>query len=198
MICSRRISRRTFLQYTSLETKFAQTFHFKFPSAVEMPTRPLKEFGYGEVTLASELHEKQLHETHTVLMELSEDSLLKPFCQMAGQPAPGVDLGGWYHFDPDYDSNSVDVGFAPSATFGQWVSALARTYAITGDRATREKVLRLNRLYAKTISGAFYDKNRFPAYCYEQLVCALINSHQLVHDPDAFSILEHTTDTALP
>jgi uncharacterized protein len=131
-------------------------------------------------------------------MELSEDSLLKPFRQMAGQPAPGADLGGWYHYDPDYDSNSVDIGFAPSATFGQWVSALARTYAITGDPATRDKVLKLNRLYAQTISGDFYEKNRFPAYCYDKLLCGLIDSHQYVRDPDAFSILEHTTNAALP
>ena len=174
------------------------TARLRFPVAVETSPRPLKEFGYGDVTMTSELHEKQLHETHAVLMELSEDSLLKPFRQMAGQPAPGTDLGGWYHYDPDYDSHAGNVGFAPAATFGQWLSALARTYAITGDSATREKVLRLNRLYAKTISGDFYEKNRFPAYCYDKLVCGLIDSHQLVHDPEAFSILEQTTNTALP
>src|SRR5450631_1144399 len=192
---SGRISRRRFVQATSLASAGAVTGHLGFPAVLAAPaTRlPLKEFGYGDVSLASALHEKQLHETHAVLMELSEDSLLKPFRQMAGQPAPGADLGGWYHYDPDYDSNNVDVGFAPSATFGQWVSALARTYAITGDAATREKVIRLNRLYAKTISGDFYEKNRFPAYCYDKLVCGLIDAHQLVRDPDAFSILEHTT-----
>lgn len=131
-------------------------------------------------------------------MELSEDNLLKPFRQMAGQPAPGADLGGWYHYDPNYDPDTVTTGFAPGATFGQWVSALARDYAITGDAATREKVLRLNSLYAQTISPDFYEKNRFPAYCYDKLVCGLIDSHQFARDPDAFSILESTTKTALP
>jgi len=186
------------VQSTSLATAGAVTSRFKFPVPAETSQWPLKEFGYGDVTLSSELHEKQLHETHAVLMELSEDSLLKPFRQMAGQPAPGTDLGGWYQYDPDYDNHAGNVGFAPAATFGQWVSALARTYAITGDDATREKVWRLNRLYAKTISGDFYEKNRFPAYCYDKLVCGLIDSHQLVHDPEAFSILEQTTNTALP
>jgi hypothetical protein len=160
---------------------------------------PLEEFGYADVTLNSELHEKQLQSNHQVLMELSEDSLLKPLREMAGQPAPGAELGGWYWYDPNYDPDTVTNGFAPGCTFGQWVSALARSYAITGDPATQEKVLRLNRLYAQTISGDFYgEKNRFPAYCYDKLVCGLIDSHQFVHDPDAFSILEHTTDTALP
>ena len=71
-------------------------------------------------------------------------------------------------------------------------------YAITRDQATREKVIRLNRLYAETISGDYYDKNRFPTYCYDKLVCGLIDSHQYVGDPDAFSILERTTNAALP
>ena len=133
-----------------------------------------------------------------MLMGLSEDSLLKPFREMSGQPAPGEDLGGWYHYDPNYDWHNFGTGFAPAATFGQWVSALARTYAITHDPATRQKVLRLNRLYAQTISGDFYENNRFPAYCYDKLVCGLIDSHRFVGDPDAYRILEHTTDTALP
>jgi DUF1680 family protein len=200
MLFSRRFSRRTFLQSTSLAVAGAATHQMGFPStfATAPIQQPLKEFDYGDVALTSDLHEKQRRETHTVLMELSEDSLLKPFRQMAGQPAPGEDLGGWYHYDPDYDSNTVDVGFAPAATFGQWVSALARNYAIDNSPATRDKVLRLNHLYAQTISGDFYEKNRFPAYCYDKLVCGLIDSHQYVHDPEAHSILELTTNTALP
>jgi len=53
----------------------------------------LTEFGYGDVTVDSALHRAQLQNTHDVLMNLSEDSLLKPFRQMVGQPAPGDDLG---------------------------------------------------------------------------------------------------------
>ena len=200
MALPRRISRRTFVQASSLAAAGAATYRLGFPSSFETSPgqQPLKEFGYGDVTLNSVLHEKQLRETHTVLMELSEDSLLKPFRQMVGMPAPGADLGGWYHYDPDYDPNTVVVGFAPAATFGQWVSALARSYAIDGSPATREKVMRLNRLYAQTISSDFYVKNRFPAYCYDKLVCGLIDSHLYVGDPDAYPILEHTTNTALP
>jgi uncharacterized protein len=199
MTLSRKFSRRTFVQSTSLAAVGAATSRFRFPAAVATPpTQPLKEFGYGDVAIASDLHEKQLRESQAVLMGLSEDSLLKPLRQMIGQPAPGEDLGGWYHYDPDYDPNTVTTGFAPACTFGQWVSALARGYAITGDPATRHKVLRLNRLYAKTISGDFYENNRFPAYCYDKLVCGLIDSHQFARDPDACAILEQTTNTALP
>jgi hypothetical protein len=160
---------------------------------------PLAEFGYGDVSLASDAHESQLMNTHSVLMALSEDSLLKPFRQMAGMSAPGENLGGWYDYNPDYDYRSrFDDGFAPACTFGQWISALARTYAITREQATREKVLRLNRLYAETISGDFYDKSRFPAYTYDKLVLGLLDSHTHVQDPQALAILERTTKAAVP
>ena len=158
---------------------------------------PLAEFGYGDVVISSALHEAQLKNTHEVLMNMSEDSLLKPFRQMAGQPAPGADLGGWYNYDPNYDWHKDDAGFAPGCTFGQWVSALARYYAISGSKETREKVLRLNRLYAQTISEDFYDNNRFPAYCYDKLLLGLIDSHQFVGEPDAFAMLERTTNAAI-
>jgi DUF1680 family protein len=159
---------------------------------------PLQEFGYGDVTITSELHERQMRESQAVLMDLSEDSVLKPLRKMAGQPAPGEELGGWYLYNPDYDFRKDDAGFAPAAPFGQWVSALARGYAINGSPAVREKVLRLNRLYAETISGDFYEKNRFPTYCYDKIVCGLMDSHQYVQDPDAFAILNRTTDVASP
>jgi DUF1680 family protein len=149
--------------------------------------------------MASDAHESQLMNTHSVLMALSEDSLLKPFRQMSGMPAPGEDLGGWYAYDPNYDyRKGFDLGFAPGCTFGQWVSALARVYAITGEEETREKVLRLNRLYAQTITPQFYDRNRFPAYTYDKLLLGLLDSHTYVKDPQALAILEQTTNTALP
>ncbi|MGA8340435.1 MAG: beta-L-arabinofuranosidase domain-containing protein [Candidatus Sulfotelmatobacter sp.] len=204
MFPSRRVSRRRFLQSVTLASaagvvpilrNSALAFGRGASNPIQSP--PLEEFSYGDVTLDSALHEQQLQQTHAVLMELSDDALLKPFRQMIGQPAPGEDLGGWYRYDPNYDWHTFDAGFAPSATFGQWVSALARAYAITGSQAAREKVLRLNRLYAQAIDGQFYENNRFPAYCYDKLVCGLIDSHKFVGDPDAWSILQKTTDTAL-
>jgi uncharacterized protein len=160
---------------------------------------PLEEFGYGDVTLTSELHNRQLEQTTSLLMSLSDDSLLKPLRAMSGQPAPGEELGGWYLYDPNFDGTSEAwAGFAPACPYGQWVSALARSYAVNRDEKVREKVLRLNRLYAATITGDFYENSRFPAYCYDKIVCGLMDSHQLAGDSEAYRILEHTTDTALP
>ncbi len=194
--------RRRFMQAASLASLGAMTSGLwaSATHAVALPVRPaLREFGYGDVTLADGAQEQQRRATHDLLMALDEDSLLKPFRQMAGMKAPGAELGGWYRYNPDYDwRNHFDDGFAPAATFGQWVSALARGYAIDRDASTRAKVLRLNQLYARTISGDFYANNRFPSYCYDKLVCGLIDSHQHAGDRDAFRILERTTDVALP
>jgi DUF1680 family protein len=196
------ISRRRFLKTGSLTAAAVAGLGLRNQrawSAVSPWPAPLAEFSYGDVDMASEAHESQLMNTHDVLMALSEDSLLKPFRQMSGMAAPGEDLGGWYTYDPNYDyRKGFDEGFAPGCTFGQWISALARVYAITGDQATREKVLRLNRLYAQTITGEFYDKNKFPAYTYDKLLLGLIDSHLYVKDPQALAILKETTAAALP
>ena len=175
MLYSPGVSRRRFVRSASLLTVgglipghwLAGTLAAGLASK---PSQPLEQFDYSDVALTSDLHEKQLEETHSVLMGLSDDSLLKPFRQMSGLPAPGEDLGGWYHYNPDYQWGKDEDGFAPSCTFGQWISALARMYAIRRDQPTRDKVLRLNRLYAQTISGDYYDKNRFPTYCYDKIV----------------------------
>jgi uncharacterized protein len=193
-----RKSRRDFLGSAAFAVAAGATRKLWLSTANEPTAEALLEFGYGQVSLSSDQHEDQLRQTHSVLMELSEDSLLKPIRAMAGQPAPGAEMGGWYLYNPDYDLKKGSAGFAPGAAFGQWVSALARYYAITGDTATREKVLRLNKLYAQTISGDFYAKNRFPAYCYDKIVCGLIESYQYVGDQDAFAIMDRTTEAALP
>ena len=94
------ISRRRFLQTGSLAAAAVAGFGIRGKEAwggEPLLHSPLAEFGYGDVLMASEPHESQLFNTHAVLMALSEDSLLKPFRQMSGMPAPGEDLGGWYH-----------------------------------------------------------------------------------------------------
>jgi uncharacterized protein len=193
-------SRREFLQRAAFLTAGLAMPGVVRSAAEELPagTAPLSTFGYGDVTLNSELHQQQLDNTHAVLIGLNEDSLMKPFRAMSGMPAPGEELGGWYTYKPDYDYRKDSAGLCPGGTFGQWVSALARDYAITGDPATREKVLRLNRLYAQSIASGFFANNRFPAYCYDKLVCGLIDSHEFAQDPKAFEILQQTTDIALP
>jgi uncharacterized protein len=191
---NRKMSRRLFLQLSGSTATIMGLRGKAFASAPV--NHPLGEVGYGQVTLTSQPHLAQLESTHNLLMSLSNDSLLKPLRAMAGLPAPGDSLGGWYEYLADSKYDTDDAGFAPSCNYGQWVSALARNYAITGDPATREKVLQLNQMYAQTITPRYYEVNRFPGYCYDKLVCGLMDSHRLVHDPDAFKLLNATTDVA--
>jgi DUF1680 family protein len=159
--------------------------------------RPLSEVGYQQVRVKSAPHLAQLENTHGILMDISNDSLLKPLRMMAGLDAPGEDLGGWYGYRADYNFHTDSAGFAASCNYGQWVSALARKYGMTGDVAARDKVLALNRMFAETIGVKYYEVNRFPAYCYDKLVCGLTDSHRLVGDPDAFRLLDASTDAAV-
>jgi hypothetical protein len=184
------ISRRQFLQAGAMTMAASGVSVTSLAAwSADLPfSHPLAEFGYTDVSIASAAHESQLMNTHSVLMALSEDSLLKPFRQMSGMLAPGEDLGGWYTYDPDYDyRKSFDSGFAPGCTFGQWVSALARTYAITGEEEARQKVLRLNRLYAETITADFYIRIRFPTYIYDKLLLGIMDSNTYAKDPQALA-----------
>ncbi len=151
---------------------------------------PLAQLDYGQVQLLPGPLQRQARENHQLVLHLDEDSLLRPFRVRAGLAAPGEDLGGWYDTD----------AFAPGATFGQWVSALSRHYAITGDVPTRAKVHRLVRAYAQTIDadGKFYRNNRFPSYIYDKLVGALIDAKTLTGDESALATLARATDAAMP
>jgi len=175
-------TRRSLLQRTTALAGICAGYNFEAAAPV------LSEFGYGEVQLAPGPQRRQFEENHELLLNLSEDSLLKPFRQREGLPAPGKDLGGWYD----------TYAFAPGASYGQWLSALARYYAATGDQATRAKVNRMIRGYAATIdpAGKFYLENRFPAYIYDKLVCGLSDAHAFAHDPNALETLALATQAA--
>jgi DUF1680 family protein len=153
-------------------------------------TTPLLELAYGQVKFDAGPVARQARENHRLLLGLDEDALLRPFRVRAGQRAPGHDLGGWYD----------TYGFAPGATFGQWMSALSRHFAITEDAPTRAKVQRLVRAYAATVDaeGKFYRNNRFPAYTYDKLVGGLLDAQRLCHDDVALATLARTTRAAVP
>jgi len=153
-------------------------------------TAPLGQLGYRQLRLARGPLLSQAEENHALLLNMDEDALLRPFRMRAGMAAPGHDMGGWYD----------TYAFAPGATFGQWLSALARYYAITGHAPTRAKVQRLVRAYAATIEaeGRFYQDNRFPAYIYDKLVGGLVDARVLAHDATAVRELHRTTAVAEP
>lgn len=164
----------------------------------ETEAKPLEQFGYGDVRLSPGRPQEQFEETQRVLLGLNEDSLLRPWRLRAGLPAPGEPLGGWYDEKPLVKTPSGGEGFAPAHSFGQWISALSRGYAVDRNPKAKAKVERLLAMYEPAISGKFYKNFRFPAYDYDKMVIALIDAHEFAGIGNAFALLNKTTDAAEP
>ena len=152
---------------------------------------PLNEFEYGQVKFQPGPHRAQLEQTHAILMGLDEAGLLRPFRMAAGLPAPGRDLGGWH---------SSPTTFGPES-FGHWMSALARYYAITGDVATRAKVQRWLELFSATVepAGGLFKQYKESSTCmYNKLFCGLEDAYHYAGLERALDVLERLTTAATP
>ncbi|MGA2891033.1 MAG: beta-L-arabinofuranosidase domain-containing protein [Terracidiphilus sp.] len=158
----------------------------------------LDQFGYDEVELLEGPMRQQFDVNHAFFLALDEDKLLKPFRQRAGLPAPGDDMGGWYDNSVDFDPHGNFHGFIPGHSFGQYLSGLARAYAVTGAKPTQAKVRRLVRAFAPTITTKFYDSYHLPAYTYDKTCCGLIDAHEFAADEVALGVLNAATDAVLP
>lgn len=161
---------------------------------------PLELFPYSRVQLLDGPFRDQFEHNHRIFLGLEEDGMLKPFRERQGMPAPGLDLGGWYDNSNDFNEKDNFHGFIPGHSFGQYLSGLARAYAVTGSAATREKVHRLVRAYAETVepSGKFYVAYRLPAYTFDKTCVGLIDAHEFAEDPIALDVLKRSVDAALP
>jgi len=182
--------RRDLLAFGALAAVGWRQAAFAAREAADATPAALSELAYGQVQFGDGPLQRQARENHRLVLQLDEDALLRPFRVRSGLRAPGQELGGWYD----------TYAFAPGATFGQWMSALSRYYAITGDTATRAKVQRLVRGYAATVDarGSFYRHNRFPAYTYDKLVGGLLDAEKLGRDETARATLARTTRAAVP
>lgn len=168
------------------------------PAAAIETSTPLGQFDYQDVQLLEGPMLVQFRHNHELFLTLNEDSMLKPFRQLSGLPAPGEDLGGWYSPSPLFDPPKNMTGYIPGHTFGQWLSGLSRAYAVTGNKATQAKVQRLVAGFAPTISKQFYTDYCLPAYTFDKTNCGLIDAHQFAGDPHALAVLNRATDAVLP
>jgi hypothetical protein len=164
---------------------------------------PLNTFAYSEVELLDGPMKRQFEQNHSRFLNLDDDRLLKVFRQVAGLPAPGEDMGGWYDLTGFSLERGDFHGFVPGHSFGQYLSALARAYAVTGSEATRAKVNRLVKGYAETLDpkARFFVDYRLPAYTYDKLSCGLIDAHEFARDPQAMDVhakLTHAIVAYLP
>src|ERR1700760_4818526 len=171
---------------------------FAAPAVAPTTATPLSQFEYHQVQLLDGPMQVQFKHNHELFLNLNEDSILKPFRQLSGLPAPGEDLGGWYSPSPLFDPPKNMTGYVPGHTFGKWLSGLSRAYAVTGDKPTQAKVHRLVAGFAPTISKKFYEDYCIPAYTFDKTNCGLIDAHQFAQDPQAFPALNQATDAVLP
>ncbi len=163
-------------------------------------TPQLSTFGYAQVQLLDGPFRRQFDQNHDLYLHLNEDAMLKPFRKREGLPADGPDMGGWYDDADDFSPMENFHAFIPGHSFGQYLSGLARAYAITGDNATQEKIERLVRGYGATVdpAGEFYVDYRLPAYTFDKTCCGLIDAHEFAGNKDALEVLRRSTDAVLP
>jgi DUF1680 family protein len=162
-----------------------------------MRSERLREFDYDEVTIEGRMR-AQFDTNHAFFMAVSEDSLLKPYRLRTGLPAPGDDLGGWYSDHPAYDPHGSSNGFVPGGTFGQYVSGLARAYAITKAPATKAKVERLVRGVAPTLSEKFYRGYHTPTYTFDKIERGLLDAWRYAGVREALPLIDKALEAITP
>ena len=195
------VSRRTFLQTATTAAAAASVWRARRARAEQAArgsvsvTLPLATFPYGDVQLLDGPMKRQFDENHERFLHLDDDRMLKVFRQVAGMPAPGEDMGGWYDLTGFNLDTSDFQGFIAGHSFGQYVSGLARAYAVTGSEPTRAKVSRLVKGYADTLDdkAIFFKGYRLPAYTYDKLSCGLIDAYEFTRDPIALDVHEKLT-----
>lgn len=199
------IPRRQFLKITAAAAGTAMVARsiphaWAANSATVAITPPLSVFGYSQVQLLDGPFREQFDQNHDLFLHLDEDALLKPFRQRVGMSAPGPDMGGWYDNATDFTPMENFHGFIPGHSFGQYLSGLARAYAITGSKPTQEKINRLVRAYAQTVDpeGKFYVDYCLPAYTYDKTSCGLIDAHEFAQDPNALDVHWRATQAVMP
>ena len=193
------ISRRVFLKAASTAAAASYAARVLPASvadrgAVAIHT-PVAPFAYSDVELLDGPMKRQFEENHARFLNLDDDRLLKVFRQVAGLPAPGEDMGGWYDLTGFSLERADFHGFIAGHSFGQYLSALARAYAVTNSQPTRAKINRLVKGYAETLDSQakFFVDYRLPAYTYDKLSCGLIDAHEFAQDPRAMDVHEKLT-----
>src|SRR5215472_13027019 len=199
-------SRREFLRSTAVNAAgllAARSLPAPWPRRIPVTTAvapPLSVFGYASVQLLESPFRSQFDQNHKLFVGLDEDALLKPFRKREGMAAPGPDMGCWYDDGDDFNEKTNFHAFIAGHSFGQYLSGLARAYAVTGSKPTQEKVQRLVRGFAATVepSGKFYVDYHLPGYTFDKTCCGLIDAHEFAADPIALDVLKRATDAVLP
>jgi DUF1680 family protein len=138
-------------------------------AAESNPKNPLEAFDYTGVKLKGGMLLKQTEQARDLFLNVPDDSFLWGFRKRAGNPAPGLSLGGWYGDDL-------------FNAFGQYVSGMSRLAKALGDARRAEKVRGLVREWAKNIGPLrFFYYTRAPkppTYIYDKMMCGLVDAYR--------------------
>jgi len=145
------------------------------------PKNVIQSFDYEKVNLLDGLLKNQFKQVRDFYYGISNDNILKEFRSKAGLPSPGKHLGGWYSKN--------------QSAFGQWLSAFARMYKVTGDTAMRDKAVYLMDEWAKTISEEEWSRS-MSHYVYDKIVCGLVDIYKYIKDKNALQHLDRITKWA--
>ena len=191
------VSRRSVLKSGTAAAVMAALSRRGSGSVGETAAEPLRVFDYSAVTLLPGLMKDQFDYHHRLTVGMDNDAMLKPFRERAGLAAPGEDMGGWYSNSKFFDVHGAWEGVFPGHSFGQYVSTLARSAAITGEAATSAKVEALVAGIAPTLTDDFYAMYPLPGYMFDKICCGLMDAHG-IGVATARPLLEHTFAVASP
>lgn len=138
----------------------------------------LQSFDYRGVRLLNSRFQQQVLSAREQYFNMSNDDMLKGFRRGAGLAAPGNDMRGWCRRDC-------------GATFGQWISGMARLSCATSDTALRDKAIYLTSEWEKTL-GTDGDP-RMSTYAWEKMSCGLVDLAMYADYPHALEILGRIT-----
>lgn len=139
-------------------------------------------FDYQGVTLLPGQFRRQVEQTRETYFNLANDDILKGFRRDAKLPAPGNDLKGWA-------SRRCD------ATFGQWLSGMARLSRALGDAELRDKAVALAEGWRETVGPE--GQCRMSTYAWEKMACGLVDMALYANYDRNLNLLEKITEWAL-
>ncbi len=141
----------------------------------------LQPFDYRGVKLLPGRFQRQVAETRETYFNLSNDDILKGFRRDAGMPAPGNDLKGWARGRAD-------------ATFGQWLSGMARLSCALNDLALRDKAITLAEGWKEIVRSN--GNCRMSTYAWEKMACGLVDMAMYADYDRELNLLEKITGWA--
>lgn len=164
---------------STLSEVIKETLSYDAGNRFAYPRSVIKRFDYNGVKLSNDSAFKQeFNYAMEYLLQIPTDDLLKVMRIREGKDVEGSSyLGGWY-----------DGGLWVAATFGQYVSSLARGYALTKDERLKAKATELLDGWADCISedGFFYfspDRNTNSThYTYDKVVLMCLDVYTYIGD----------------